>query len=330
MIETEFLPTVCMNSVNAQLLLRLTIMRLHEEPDLADVKRAHHYIWRHYLEAWEVDSRVCCRLDGKVKCINAVNLGVENDFYKLPDLNDAELAFVKMFAESMPAHGQKVFKGFIESFTAHSWLKTLMGSASRGSPEVRQALKAYQSNMEEEWHTAIEHSAIPILAAVRRCDISFYRDSEQATVFMYYLALQLSRTRKLRDSLVEFPNQHGINGAKVGQIIAHFGAVNLGANLYIRRQDDPITLIVNSSDMGLITGDQPVVNLYSGSERSKTELALYYPVSPTHAILLGNLDSDVPIPLWNVDNDQVRRLNRLILSQSHKMAFARSAADFEG
>ena len=81
---------------------------------VVDIKRAHHYVWRHYLEAWEVDGRLCCLRDGKAKPINAVNLAVEKDFYRLPELNEAELQFAILFAKSMPSHGEKVFKGFLK------------------------------------------------------------------------------------------------------------------------------------------------------------------------------------------------------------------------
>lgn len=196
--------------------------------------------------------------------------------------------------------------------------------------ELDHALKVYKSNTEEDYHTSIENRAIPILAAIKSGDISFYRDPEQSIDFLYFIATQVVRTRKLRDSLTPgLGEKFGIDVVKVWQIASHFVASNLGANLHIRRLDDPITLIVNNTRTGLTTSDQPVINYYAGQPRASKELAVYYPVSPTRAILFGDLDGDVPVPIWHLDEDQVRRLNGLMLRVSHTMAFARREGDFD-
>lgn len=54
-------------------------------------------------------------------------------------------------------------------------------------------------------------------------------------------------------------------------VTSHIYAANSGCNLFIRRVDDPITLIVNNTDVGLSTGDQPVVNLYAHTPRASRD-----------------------------------------------------------
>ena len=63
--------------------------------------RKQHYVWRHYLEAWQDDKNlVQFSRNGKLlRPTNPKNLMVERDFYRLPYITRADAEFLKAFIQ---------------------------------------------------------------------------------------------------------------------------------------------------------------------------------------------------------------------------------------
>ena len=66
--------------------------------------RRQHYVWRHYLEAWQFkpDHTNCLR-DQRIFTTNLTNIMVERDFYKLSWLTQLDVAFLELFLEKIPS-----------------------------------------------------------------------------------------------------------------------------------------------------------------------------------------------------------------------------------
>ena len=277
---------------------------------MEEKKRRHHYVWRHYLESWSNDGKMYCRKGGKIFPNNPRNLAVENDFYRLCDLNWSERAFLLAFAKSLPARGERVINNFIEYFALHTKLQESYGDVLEKNPEVANMLDVHRSNFEENYHQGIEELALPILAEIKHGDLSFYSDSAKCQKFMYFIAVQHLRTRKMADGMNKMPpNNLGIDFKKVWPVQRHMIASNFGCNLFIERHEKPIAMIHNESSVGFITSDNPVINLYP-DEAHADVCALYYPVSPTRAIVFGDLKEDIVRPLWSITAEQAKHLNK--------------------
>ena len=66
--------------------------------------RRQHYVWRHYLEAWEFkDGLTNCLREGRIFTSNPVNIMVERDFYKLSSVTRMEVKFLELFLKKTPA-----------------------------------------------------------------------------------------------------------------------------------------------------------------------------------------------------------------------------------
>ena len=64
--------------------------------------RRHHYVWRHYLEAWEVDGLLqASRNGGPVFSSSAANVALQRDFYRLPKLQTRDVEFIREVIERM-------------------------------------------------------------------------------------------------------------------------------------------------------------------------------------------------------------------------------------
>jgi hypothetical protein len=111
---------------------------------------------------------------------------------------------------------------------------------------------------------------------------------------------------------------------KVWPAQRHMTATNLGCNLFLERTYKPITLVKNDTEVHFVTSDQPVINLYPDEAQGAEILAIYYSVSPTRAIMFGDLKDEVPRPEWAVTPADVHRLNRVMKTASHEMVFGDS------
>lgn len=294
---------------------------------MEEKKRRHHYVWRHYLESWSNGGKMYCRKGGKIYSNNPRNLAVKNDFYRLCDLNSAEIAFLLRVAETLPQRGERVLNNFIKYFTFHTKLHEIYGDALEKNPEVASVLDVHRSNFEEDYHAGIETSALPILEEIRNGDVSFYSDAAKCGKFMYFIAVQHLRTLKMADSMNNMPpNNLGIDFKKVWPVQRHMIASNFGCNLFLERHEKPIAAIYNESSINFVTSDNPVINLYP-NEAHAGVCAIYYPVTPRRAIVFGDLKDDVVRPIWSVTAEQAQELNGKLAASSHEMLFAVSEDD---
>ena len=116
---------------------------------------------------------------------------------------------------------------------------------------------------------------------------------------------------------------------RLWNILTHLLAMNVGASLFHERRQRSLVLIHNSTEVPFITGDQPVINLKSTWPHPPQCLAIYYPISPKLALVLGDVGEDMPFPAEGVTATQALKLNRLLFAASHKQVFAQSASSLE-
>ena len=66
--------------------------------------RRQHYVWRHYLEAWQFkDGSTNCLREHQIFPTNLTKIMVERDFYKVSVLTRLDVAFLELFLEKIPS-----------------------------------------------------------------------------------------------------------------------------------------------------------------------------------------------------------------------------------
>lgn len=297
--------------------------------------RRQHHVWRRYLEAWSTSGQIQCLQDGRVFGTNVVNVAVQRDFYKLHTLTDADMLCIRlMFNAALPA-AKGVLDRFIAMFGLYGRLKA--EAERRGADATdREFLHRQMIVAEEEWHAGLESSIGPVFEAIRRRDLSFYSDPRLCADFTHFLSLQYFRTKGLKErtlasvagqpALAPLAERYGFSLERSWNIIAQMFAVNVGATLFAERRSRPLILLENTTDTPFVTGDQPVVNLLGARTAGEpTKLvALYYPVSPWLAVVLDEVEERCGHGAPPVSAEQVAKLNREILSASHKQVFGHS------
>jgi hypothetical protein len=158
------------------------------------------------------------------------------------------------------------------------------------TPEFDRAFDEAINNWEEEQHSAMETRSIPHMGFLRARNVGFLGDDGELAWFLHYLCFQCMRTEKMRSKCVEAsPSWPGFDAARSWGLMSRIFATNMSWSFFMTRRGMHATLLVTDSQSEFITSDQPVINLDglgSGPERPPTQATLYYPVSPTAALLL--------------------------------------------
>ncbi|CAM2198140.1 protein of unknown function [Paraburkholderia kururiensis] len=167
------------------------------------------------------------------------------------------------------------------------------------------------------------------MKALRAGNPSILGNQKDRIDFCIFLGQQYMRTKKIKESRLELPDNQAIpdeykncNFQKIYEALAFVYANNLGAQIHDTLE---IRLVKNTSNINLITSDQPIYNLAARPGEEAPEISIYYPVNPRLAIFarkspnLAELDTEA----------QVAELNAFMASNSHELLFAQSREDLQ-
>ena len=291
------------------------------------VTRRQHYVWRHYLEAWQDRDNLVhgARRGQLIPPTNPINLLVERDFYRIPILTETHRAHLYSFAQASNTYLRQVHYDFIDKILHISAANEKIQRSENISPEDKATAQAAVIEVEEQLHSQIESDAFPFLDMLRQNNIGFISDDQKAIPFFHFIGQQYFRTRHMRDAItIELAADSAIDDlSPLANVMCHMAGVNLGGSLFRDRRNLDILLLSDRDGVGFITGDQPVVNVLGTGDRAEvTELLLYYPLSPTLACLIAPKEYR-----WcsgAIDVVTVELLNRVIVCESNEWWIANS------
>ena len=134
---------------------------------------------------------------------------------------------------------------------------------------------------------------IPLLTRIKSGDTGFYFDDKECVDFIYFVCTQYMRTKAIRIRAIERLKQNcRMDITHIWNLMSYLFAVNIGFGLYNERRRRKLVLIENRTEIPFITGDQPVTNLLGNGVTPPELLVLYYPISPTIALVLGEVNRD--------------------------------------
>jgi hypothetical protein len=298
--------------------------------DFEDEKIYHHHVPRFYLLAWAQDNRIWWSGYGKVICSELTVVGGENHFYRLEALNDRDRFHLVEMMKRLGHGSLESNKYFLRRFTmphvVRNILLTYDPALEIEGEKVSDWIKALDidiANAGEDYQTTVENDFRPYLDSMMKGDAAFYQDDRKAADFLYGLMLQYNRTRRMREVIASMQSLFEDFRA-VWTIFHQMMSVTAGASFYSDRKRFKIILLENHTNVPFITGDQPIVNLHGDpvNHTPPDKMELYYPLSPTKAMLYLELENAMFADRREVTMEEAHDFNRQIASGSFKQIFA--------
>lgn len=292
-------------------------------------KRRHHYVWRKYLRAWANEEIIWCSRNGNVFQSNLMGVSQQRDFYKLKHLSRNDLKFIRSLTRVQ-------HKGVLKKYNDF-WIDTLnsittIHNALESGEIQNEALAIYFDelvyNTEENYHESIESSAITYIESILNKNCDFFDLEESRSEFSHYLCFQYIRTKRIKENICNAykhdQEKFGIDIENVWSVMRCIMASAMAFSI-ISDKNYRISLLLNDTNIPLITGDQPVVNIQAyghfGTEiPEKTEF--YYPVSPSIAILVSKNDFSKEGYYRKLSGEDVCFFNDAIIDASYEQIYS--------
>ena len=287
-----------------------------------------HYVWRRYLKAWAIDDQIWCCRDKKIFRTNLKNVGQQRDFYKPKDLTVEDIqAIHKLAIEPISSNELKQANIYwINVFEFKSKIQRIVDEQPADQEVIRQ-LNVDLHNFEEDFQSRLENIGKPYLDSIIQESLGFFETEKGCFDFLIFMCFQYFRTKKLYDSVVSNCKNSAreiIDIEKTWGVLRHIYRTNVVNSIFGERNSWKLTLLRNQSNIPFITCDQPVINTYAygkSLESTIEELKLYYPISPSLAVLLTKIDS-YTCDVLDVDNLEVDGYNALVVDASHEQIYS--------
>ncbi len=137
-------------------------------------------------------------------------------------------------------------KGWIPHFTEVFRLQKLYRESGSQNTELERELDTAINNLEEDLHSGIEDSAVPILDSLRQGDVALLADPERYIDFSLFMAMQYMRTPSIMDKVVRAANgfpQFDFNIDAAWGLMRTIYATNMGSVFYRLRNSTRLTIL---------------------------------------------------------------------------------------
>lgn len=291
-----------------------------------------HYVWQKYLEPWTVNGKILClREQSKIICTNTRNVASQRYFYRIDKLtlNDCKIIRKAFIEKESSSYMQQLLLGWVRPIELLIQLRPYSIQLD-SSGELNEEIESLQRNALEELYTGIEKSALSTLGYLlsqseKEILIPDMISDDKFVDFVLYLCFQYFRTKRMKEAIIKNIGRAGELFSDVGEtfnVIAIILATKIGFSIYnsLCKGEYYCCLISNRTDLPFITGDQPIINVYANEnpQIETTDLELYYPVSPTRALLISKEHSEN----INCSVEEAKEYNDLIAKQSLELLFA--------
>ena len=296
-----------------------------------DITEKQHYVWRRYLSSWQDDPgdyRVWTGLLNlkQVKRLGLKDVAQSRYFYRLEELTDVELAFLKQFAGQLSIWVKDLADVIIGGYEFYSSIKQAVAAGKLSMTQERHhELKRMEANVFESIHGQIESMGDALLKCKDSNDIRM-RANEQEYDFLFYLLVQYMRTKIRKDSFYNALSARPDLQQIARKCWPFFNIVTAmqWVEAMLIKKDYRYVFVHNNSSIPFITGDQPAINTRWKETDAKSNiigLEIYYPMSPTNALVIefnsGKKYSDL-----DVDEEFVKERNRMIMEEAGLHVFA--------
>lgn len=299
---------------------------------MSTIKKRQHYVWRQYLRSWTDSESIWTYFKqfNKVEKTALMGIAQEKYFYKLIDLDKDEEEFLRKYLDHTCHPSVKgLCMDFLGAFTSHTKLKKHLEetNTSEANKEfLNSEIRKLEINLMEDVHGRFESNGSEFIAVRNIDDLKSLRVGDTFYNAMIFLCVQYFRTNSMKQSVKSSFQGEGkfeeMSG-KFWNIVSFSMALNVARNVSLDPKTS-FTIYENVSSQKFLTSDQPVFNLKNeelDDEGNVKELEFYYPLSPTHAILIHFQESETKYYHEKLTEERVVFLNKKVIQNSHFFVF---------
>ncbi|WP_454830933.1 DUF4238 domain-containing protein [Pseudoxanthomonas wuyuanensis] len=291
--------------------------------------RRQHTVWRSYLRSWASGEQIWCFMAGKEPFRAALmKVGQERDFYRIQDMTDGDIALIH--AALIAPMGHEIQRRAAERWILEfNRLRDLRRQLDGAGIDAAQATEAVYIEAEEQLHGEIERNALPLLERLKASDAFCLSDDDDYIVFVHFLMTQYFRTSRMLGNMRRGMGTRfeGTLSRSMG-VLRHIMATAAGFTLFAERATMKCHVLVNDTDVPLITGDQPVINMLAvdlPADAMAKDCEFYYPLSPSKALVI--LVDDRFAGGRICEAHVAEEFNRLIALSAERQVYAASESD---
>lgn len=282
---------------------------------MGDITKQPHYVYRKYLRPWTLNEKIYCLMNNKkIIFTNIMNIGKENYFYEFKLCTDKEIEIGKLFAEN-----------FCDSLmNVYEKINNALKEVSLLSDDIRknEIIEFAKQSEEKHFNCVVEDRLKPMLYSLYKEDFSFLENTSDSMQFFHAIAEQYCRTKKIKENTQNMYSSIGdndIRGENVWILIRHSIALKIGLSLF---QEKYQVCLLKSENCNFITSDQPVINFHSDFDGIPDEFELYYPISPSLAIMFSKQEKYPDKNIITIDDEDVIKWNDLIAKLSRSQIYS--------
>lgn len=284
---------------------------------MGNITKKSHFVWQYYLRSWATEGSIFCSMNGSIPRKTSLdNVANKRYFYRLAPFNRFEKEFlIRAIDKNLPQYIVSSLIRFVESVERYF--------LDRKNMLENCAFKNIQ--LGEDLMGADENDFMPFLYSLKLGEIDYCLKDENLISFYLFVLMQYFRTKKIYDDLSTIKEIRINNVIMPLRRILAFNTAN-----YLYQNNYYTFLLLNSTTQEYITSDQPVCNTYvdySVLNRHTDDLELYYPISPTKAILItrNSFTQNKQLSLEDVDyyNKKIINASQMQVYGSGKMSLKR-------
>jgi hypothetical protein len=289
-------------------------------------KKRHHYVWKKYLKEWAGNNRKIWCSTNHEKPIERplIKVAFKFCFYSLENirLTSEELNLIEYVINNSNEKLKRQNEFFLEQYRQLVFYVDNYGSSIPSA--LLDRINIFLNNLIEDYHAEIERKLGRFLECIKNKDSSFFAEKFQKISFIRCLTNQYTRTFK--QELDGFKEKN-INMDNVRPFIQLILANNIGVTLL----KSNFVLMINQTSTAFITGDQPVVNIHHEKKGViPDDFELYYPVSPSVAVLLSDDSKYLDVKeLFLNSVEDVMKYNQYIFRGSDSQLYSNSKESLE-
>ncbi len=291
--------------------------------------RRQHTVWRKYLKAWTGNEQVWCAMPEKCFRADLMKVGQERDFYRIRDMTDTDIALIH--AVLVAPMGSEIQRKAAEMWLVEfDRLRLVRRQLEEVDIDPAPVLEPLYIEAEEKLHGDIERRALPLLERLIASD-TFCLVDDDYIVFAHFLMTQYFRTSRMLGNLRRGMGTRfeGTLERSMG-VLRHIMATAAGFTLCAERTTMKPHTLINDTDVPLITGDQPVINMLAvdlPADVMVEDCEFYYPLSPHKALVIVKDDR---FSSGRISETTVaREFNRLIALSAERQVYAAQESDLD-